>query len=346
MNTEQMNLKQRWEDYKTENPRQRIRNAAEALQTSEASLLATGINDTVIRLNPTCKDILSEIQTLGKVMALTRNDDCVHERKGVYLNPDFSNPHAGLFVNPDIDLRIFLGQWTKAFAVVEPLANGQDRKSIQFFSKHGDAIHKIYLTPDSNVKAFDVLVDKFKSDNQEQGESFETKENPKQKVEENQIDLVAFHKEWESLKDTHDFFMLLKKYKLSRTKALELAPSDFYAKKIEKEAIVTMLEQSVLTQTPIMVFTGNKGLIQIHTGEISNTMWHHNWFNIMDPDFNMHLDMEKIDSVWVVRKPTVDGTVTSLEVYDKYGEQIVQFFGARKPGVPELEAWREIVDTL
>jgi putative hemin transport protein len=35
---------------------------------------------------------------LGKVMALTRNDECVHERKGTYLNGDFSSPHAQLFV--------------------------------------------------------------------------------------------------------------------------------------------------------------------------------------------------------------------------------------------------------
>lgn len=56
---------------------------------------------------------------MGKVMALTRNDECVHERKGVYQNGDFSSPHAQLFVGEDIDLRIFLNHWKSAFAVVE-----------------------------------------------------------------------------------------------------------------------------------------------------------------------------------------------------------------------------------
>jgi putative hemin transport protein len=48
----------------------------------------------------------------------------------------------------------------------------------------------------------------------------------------------------------------------------------------------------------------------------------------------------------VVVKPTVDGDVTSLELYDKDGNNIVMFFGKRKPGEPELQAWREIVAGL
>ena len=72
-------------------------------------------------------------------MALTRNDECVHERKGVYLNPDFSNPHGQVFVGEDIDLRIFINSWKFGFSVVEG-----DRKSFQFFGKDGLALHKIY----------------------------------------------------------------------------------------------------------------------------------------------------------------------------------------------------------
>ena len=44
-----------------------------------------------------------------------------------------------------------------------------------------------------------------------------------------------------------------------------------------------------------------------------------------------------------MRKPTEDGVVTSLELYDAYGETIAFLFGKRKPGIPELDAWRELV---
>src|SRR5690606_5980280 len=156
-------LKERWAALKAEQPQMRIRNAAEALGVSEGELIATQVGETVTVLNPDFAAILTEVEKLGKVMALTRNDECVHERKGVYLNADFSSPFAGLFVGEDIDLRIFISHWDKAFAVAEKSEHG-DRKSLQFFGKDGLAIHKIYLTKDSNEAEFDTLVSKFKSD--------------------------------------------------------------------------------------------------------------------------------------------------------------------------------------
>ncbi|HEX2616191.1 MAG TPA: ChuX/HutX family heme-like substrate-binding protein, partial [Flavobacteriales bacterium] len=77
-------LKQRWDDLVAQQPRMRIRNAAQALGVSEVELLATRIGDGVTRLRPAFKEILSGVPALGRVMALTRNDDVVHERKGEY----------------------------------------------------------------------------------------------------------------------------------------------------------------------------------------------------------------------------------------------------------------------
>src|SRR5690606_3975026 len=113
MNTT-LTLTERWEALKTENPHLRIRNAAQQLGVSEMELLAIQTGENVIRLRPEFVNILSELRPLGRLMGLTRNEECVHERKGVYENSDFSSPHAGLFVNPDIDQRMFLSQWEKA----------------------------------------------------------------------------------------------------------------------------------------------------------------------------------------------------------------------------------------
>ncbi|MDH1883438.1 hemin-degrading factor [Empedobacter falsenii] len=338
-------LKQQWEDLKANQPKIRIRNAAKELGVSEMELLATQLGDNVTKLKPEFAAILQEIESLGKVMALTRNNECVHERKGIYLNPDFSSPHAQLFVGEDIDMRIFLNHWKTAFAVVEKSEHGE-RKSLQFFGKDGEAIHKIYLVPQSNVEVFDALVEKYKDEDQQTIPATEIIENNVTEKPDNEIDVEGFQQAWVELKDTHNFFMMLHKFGVTRTQALRLAPTDYHAKQISNEAIVQFLEKSAETQTPIMVFTGNKGNIQIHTGEIKRTMWHENWFNILDPDFNMHLDMSKIASTWIVRKPTEDGIVTAIEVFNDKGEIIVQFFGKRKPGIPELEQWREIVAEL
>lgn len=344
MNTTE-SLKTQWELLKQEQPHLRIRNAAQKLGVSEMELLATNIGNNVTRLRPEFKEMLTEIESLGKVMALTRNEECVHERKGIYANADFSNPHAGLFVNEDIDLRIFLSHWKKVFSVIDENARGTSR-SIQFFGKDGEAIHKIFLTADSNLEAFEALVEKYKSEDQQPFETSEAYELNLDEKPDNEIDVEGFKQAWLDLKDTHDFFMMLRKFGVSRTQALRLAPSDFHAKQISKDGIVTMLEEVAKEKTPIMVFVGNKGNIQIHTGRVRKTMWHQEWYNIMDPDFNLHLDMSKIAQTWVVRKPTEDGVVTAIEVFNEMGDIIVQFFGKRKPGIPELDIWRETVEKL
>ncbi|NBL65061.1 hemin-degrading factor [Flavobacterium sp. NST-5] len=345
MTTITQDLKTRWNALKAENPNLRIRNAAEKLGVSEAELLATQIGETVTRLRPEFAKILTEIEKLGKVMALTRNEECVHERKGIYLNPDFSSPHAGLFVGEDIDLRIFLSHWASAFAVAEKSEHG-DRKSLQFFGKDGLAIHKIYLTKDSNDEAFEELIAKFISEDQTTNET--TTEVPLNIDEkpDAEIDVAGFRNAWENLTDTHAFFGMLRKFGVTRTQALRLAPNENFAKKVDKEVIVKMLEGAAAEKLPIMVFVGNRGNIQIHTGMVRKTMWHGNWFNVMDPDFNLHLDMSKIAQTWIVRKPTEDGMVTAIEVFNEMGEIIVQFFGKRKPGIPELEEWRKLVAGL
>lgn len=340
MSTLVNNLKEKWEALKAENPHLRIRNAAAELGVSEAELLATGIGEGITVLRPEFQDILTEAEQLGKVMALTRNEECVHERKGTYLNGDFSSPHAQLFVGEDIDLRIFLNHWKFAFAVVEG-----DKKSLQFFGKEGLALHKIYLTKDSHEAAFDTIVEKFKAEDQNQIFEFETVAPKAAEKADSAIDVEGFQNAWTSLKDTHDFFMMTRKFGVSRTQALRLAPEGF-AKKIDNSKVVNVLEDASEKQLPIMIFVGNRGIIQIHTGNVKKTLWHQQWFNVMDPDFNLHLDVTKIAEAWIVKKPTEDGEVTAIEVFNKEGDFIVQFFGKRKPGIPELQEWKDLVADL
>ncbi|MCE3076003.1 hemin-degrading factor [Chryseobacterium gwangjuense] len=340
MSTLVNDLKEKWEALKAENPHLRIRNAATELGVSEAELLATNVGEGVTVLKPEFKEILTETEQLGKVMALTRNDECVHERKGTYLNGDFSSPHAQLFVGEDIDLRIFQNHWKFAFGVVEG-----DRKSLQFFGKDGLALHKIYLTKDSNEAAFDTIVEKFKAEDQNQTFEFEAVAPKAPEKADTEIDVEGFQKAWTELKDTHDFFMMTRKFGVSRTQALRLAPEGF-TQKIDNAKVVNVLEDAAEKQLPIMVFVGNRGIIQIHTGIVKKTLWHQQWFNVMDPDFNLHLDVTKIAEAWIVKKPTEDGEVTAIEVFNKEGDFIVQFFGKRKPGIPELQEWKDLVANL
>ncbi|NHA02743.1 hemin-degrading factor [Mucilaginibacter sp. HC2] len=330
-------LKTRYQEYKLANPKRRIREIADDLMVSEAELLATGLGETVTLLKKDFENILQQVNGLGYVMALTRNEYCVSERKGIYQNISFT-PHAGLVLGEDIDLRLFLQQWHFGFAVKE---NG--RESLQFFDKQGVAIHKIYLTDTSNKTAYDELVLQFQdTDNQEitvdASQKTTTVELPDAAIE-----TAAFQDAWIAMKDSHEFFGLLRKFKLSRTQALRLAPAG-YAKKVNLQAFQTIAETCSAEQIPVMIFVGNKGCIQIHSGNITKLVPMGPWFNVLDPEFNLHLREDFVAEVWHVVKPSTDGDVNSIELYDADGEMILQMFGKRKPGIPELTEWRELVN--
>jgi putative hemin transport protein len=95
-----------------------------------------------------------------------------------------------------------------------------------------------------------------------------------------------------------------------------------------------------------MIFVGNPGIIQIHTGEVEKIVEARGWFNVLDENFNLHIKQDEIGSAWIVRKPTDDGIVSSLEIFNNKGENPALFFGKRKPGIPENEEWRKLLSTI
>jgi len=329
-----LTLKEQYQSFKAENPKVRIRDAAKQLGVSEAELVATG--DDNIALKPEFQDILNEVSTLGYVMALTRNDYAVHERKGTYTKATFHG-HVGLVANPDIDLRLFMNAWHFGFAVQE-----SDRRSLQFFDLDGEAVHKIYLTDRSDEAAYAALVEKYKAETQ--GESPQTAPIDKtiHETPDNELDVAGFQQAWLDLKDTHAFFGLLQKFGVARHQAMRLAPEG-YATQISVPSLKRILEGASERDLDIMVFIGSRGCIQIHTGKTKKLLQTGPWFNVLDPEFNMHLREDAITDVWLVKKPTDDGIVTSLEAFDADGNLIVQFFGKRKPRIPEREDWRQLV---
>ena len=95
-----------------------------------------------------------------------------------------------------------------------------------------------------------------------------------------------------------------------------------------------------------MIFVGNPGCIQIHTGPVHRVERMGPWLNVLDPGFNLHARTDLVGEVWRVRKPTRDGIVTSIELFDTKGRELAQLFGERKPGKPELPEWRAMAESL
>jgi putative hemin transport protein len=331
-----------WSEYRKQNRKVRIRDAAQQLGIAESQLLATECGRSVTRLRPDWKTLMPALTTLGRVKTVTRNEQVVLERVGRFEKVEIGG-HGGQVVG-EIDLRLFLHHWGSLFAVADA-ARDRYLQSLQIFDASGQAVHKIYLEPDSDEGAYHTLVEGLRHHDQSQRE--EVVAPPPRTLEraDQLIEVALLQSAWDAMQDTHEFFGLLRQFGVTRTQALRLAGAT-RAQPISPSAARTLLHRASERALEIMIFVGNPGVIQIYTGPVGPPVTLGGWLNILDAAFNLHLREEAIASAWIVRKPTRDGLVTSLELFDAAGETLALFFGKRKPGQVESEAWRAALAEL
>ena len=322
-------------------PALRERDLADRLQISEAQLVAAHIGQGVTRISADCDRIIPAVMRLGEVMALTRNESCVIEKVGVYdgFRP---GPHAALVVNHEIDLRLFPQRWVHAFAVEKPVADGV-RRSVQIFDAAGDAVHKIFLRDGSQLAEWPALVDALRDDNQDDAQPVE----PRQPAEPARADAGKTRQlraEWDELTDTHQFLQMVRKLRMNRLGAYRIAGAP-YVRPLAVDAVETLMTRAAESGLPIMVFVGNMGCIEIHTGPIHNLKRMGPWLNVLDPGFDLHLRTDHIAEVWQVTKSTRRGDAISVEAFDSEGMLITQIFGVLAD--PDAAArWNELVQGL
>jgi putative hemin transport protein len=327
---------------KIDNPGIREREIAHGFGISEAEYIAAWIGHGAIRIATDMDRIFPRLEPLGTVLALTRNDNAVHEKIGVY-DRFIAGKNASMMLGEQIDMRMFASHWVFGFAVENRIGDTVKR-SFQFFDAHGEAVHKIHLRAESNVAAWQALSAELALEDQSDelhialpvSEHFEN---------DDAVPLDELRERWSAMTDTHQFVGILRKLKLSRLKAISSVGEDF-AWQVDANSVERMLQDAAAVQVPLMCFVGNRGCIQIHSGPVTTTKTMGPWVNVMDETFHLHLRNDRISELWVVRKPVDLGHVTSLEAYDAEGGLIIQFFGKRIEGQDERAAWREILENL
>ncbi|MDR0219085.1 MAG: hemin-degrading factor [Enterobacteriaceae bacterium] len=341
-------LYERYLQAKADNKAKYARDLAGYLNVSEGELLHSRVGIDAKRLNVDAPALLQELAAVGETKAITRNHFAVHEHIGRYENTQF-NPHVGLVLNPyQLDLRIFFDHWTSVFSLIEPAKNGV-RHSIQFFDRQGDALHKVYTTAKTDMAAWEALIEKY-----------QTQENPALNVQPDEVPhhaeiteqlKVQLDEEWRAMTDVHQFFIMMKRHNLNRQQIFNAVQDDL-AYRVDNMALNQLIEIAHKDQNEIMIFVGNRGCIQIFTGKLERLMPYQEenssqkWVNIFNRNFTLHLIENAIAESWVTRKPTADGFVTSLELFDAEGNQIAQLYGQRTEGTPEQTQWREQIAAL
>jgi putative hemin transport protein len=281
--------------------------------------------------------LLGRLGAVGEAMALTRNESCVHEKTGVYAAPTFQDGMGQTL--GEIDLRLFPTHWAHGYAVHEAA-----RPSLQFLDAAGVAVHKVYATEATDAGAWEALIDEI-ADPTAPAAALASPPPPEAARPDAEVDVAALKAGWAALEHSHDFFGLLRRVGATRAQAVRLGGPEF-ARPVGRGAARTVLAAAADERVPLMIFVGNPGCVQIHSGPVERIETRGPWLNVLDPGFNLHLREDRVDSAWIVRKPSVRGDVHSLELFDRDGFCFAQVFGERPPGETERNDWRALVAGL
>ncbi|MFG6081042.1 hemin-degrading factor [Paracoccus litorisediminis] len=315
---------------------------AAKLGLPEAALVLAHVGHGVQRIDPTLGRLIPAIQSLGEVMALTRNRSCVIEKVGTY-NEFHDGEHAAMTLDAEIDMRFFPRHWVHAFAVEKETEAGVKR-SVQVFDAAGDAVHKVHLRETSDLTAWQALKrDLVVADQSDSAEFGVRAPVEPAKAAPERID--ALRREWSEMTDTHQFNTLIHRLKMNRLGAYRVAGAP-YVRPLAVDAVPALLERVHAGNVGIMFFVGNMGCIEIHSGRIESLKPMGPWLNVLDPRFNLHLRGDHIAEVWAVEKPTKRGPAISVEAFDAEGALIFQCFGLRPEKGGDAAEWAALVQGL
>lgn len=327
---DQQGLYQAWAQFTKENPKVRIRDAAKQLGVSEAQLVATRCGETSTRLRNDYDGIFSELESFGELLAITRNDTVVHETRGEYLSMR-KRGNVAMFFKPGLDTRFFFDNWSSVFAV-----NENERFSIQFFDRHGQAAHKIYMTEHTDLARYNRLVEKFRANDQYAQlmiDPIPSKSLPAY------LDGERLRADWAAIKNVHQASTIIRSSGCGDHQSVYRELGIDYACPLKPASIENLLQTFAERQLEIMIFAMGQYAVQSYGGKITETLYTGPWFNILDEKFNLHLRYDDIDAVWLIRKPSDDGWITSLDVFDKEGRELMVICANRSRGYPEREEW-------
>lgn len=335
---QQPSLRQRWDDLRARVPAMVPRDAARLLGVSEAEIIAADCGDTATRLDANWSALLGRAGELGLVRGVTRTTHVVVETRGVY------GPVAadGALRGEGIDLRVFLPRWRYGYARRSSTPSGM-RRSLAFYDAAGTHVHEIVIERRGGVDAFERLVADHAHPEQLPWLDVPRHASSTTVTEDRDVDLHALRASWDAMEQTSDFQTLLRRFGVRRPQALRLAGAA-RAGRVALWSLRLVLERAASDDLSVVVLAANQGTVHVHRGPVRTARALGPWVNVFDDDFILHVRADAIAEAWVVRKPTRDGVVTSLELFDRAGETIALLFGG--PSASDRATFAAVLDAL
>lgn len=300
--------------------------------------LAT-LGDRVLRLQDEPARLFRALRRFGQLEAGTANRACSLWQTTAHGDLEYAAVCgvARLRRGP-VTLECFPRQWAAVLAVLAPVA-GIAPRSLLCFDAHGALRHQWHVPAGSAGLAFEELVCALLHPDQ--------RDLPRPRplvapVEAAHVDLAALEQGWSVLREPADFAGLLRRHGLRRLRAYRLV-RDKFARPVSLDSVPALLSLGAARQTPLSLRCGNRGAVQRFEGALPLPAWQGDTLCVRQGGLRFSLSMRDVASVWRVRKPSVDGVVTTIELFDGQDERVLTISGARGYGRMELPSWRALL---
>jgi putative hemin transport protein len=307
-----------------------------------AQRMAAGIPHRVVRLKGPFSALLGRIGKLGVVTVLTGNDSVIQEHTGIY--DDTACRCAGDLCSGESahPPRPFHQQWKYGFAVDGREDDGHVGRLLQFFDADGNGVHKILLHDSGSADAFHAIVSDFTA--AEQSPVLDILHTALSAATGKilRVDVDALRTDWACADQTAVGFMGQTEFDSGRLHKLRLVGKAF-AHQVGKDSVRIVLQKMADLGCSVVTLTGNAGVMQAYQGQPEQIRSGDAWLDILNRDYRLRLREDHIDTVWVAKKPTADGIMTSLELFNRRGVGFARFFSEPEPGKPEPHEWREAI---
>lgn len=320
-------LRQAWENLRAERPQTRIREAAALMGVGEAELVASGCAGNAVRLDGPWPALLAEIGELGLLMGLTRNDEAVHEKTGRYDRISTAGDWL-LLSGHGVNTALLTGLWHAGFAVCETTRIGE-RRSLQFFDARGGAVYKLYLTGQAHQARYQRLIDTYRAE--DQSPNLELPADPLRGAADSDA-VPGLPEHWQ---------------RWFKTSFIAGDEAGIHASRpIAIPVFAELMLQLTDMQLPIQMIVRNQAAIQVHNGPIRNLMIAGPWLNVLDQDFNLHLNQTAIAGLRTVNLPYRGHNLQGLQLCNARGQTIASLFGQYDPAGGGSPLWNDLLAGL
>lgn len=315
----------------------------DALQSSQwpapLGTCLSQLGDRVLRLQDEPTALLKSLYRFGSLEAGTCNRACVLRQTTSYQRLAYSS-HCGVgrLRQGAVTMEVFPRQWALALAVLAPVGD-IGAGTLLFFDAHGALQCQLHVPGGRGRHAFEELVCAMLHPDQTLLPRPHPAPTP---LDAGRVNLAALEQGWSVLREPQDFAALLRRHGLRRLRAYRLV-RDKFARPVSLDSVSALLTLGALRQTPLSLRCGNKGCVQRFEGVLPLPVWQGDRLSLCRAGMRFSLAMHEVASVWRVRKPSADGVVTTVELFDTAGERVLTISSGRSRGRLELPSWRTLL---